>query len=226
MCAKGLSVKGVTVLQVDQLFAERFVTIASPRSRFGCIIPTTVATGAGEQYLFSDLTQRGAVASLYDFENRKPLFVGVDSRYKFCLLSLVGRDLRVPAARFAFFLEDPAGLDDSERVFALSPEEIALINPNTGTLPIFRTRRDADLTAAIYGRMPVLWNGADEQGNPWKITFKATFFHLTDDSDLFRRRKELEGAGWASWQRIFLWREADAAAVRRKDGASLRSPLE
>ncbi|MFF4480239.1 Eco57I restriction-modification methylase domain-containing protein [Streptomyces sp. NPDC001520] len=203
LCAKGLSVKGVTVLQVDQLFAERFATIANPRSRFGCIIPTTVATGAGAQYLFSDLTRRGAVAALYDFGNRKQLFAGVHSSYKFCLLFLAGRDLRESTAQFAFFLEDPADLDDSERVFSLSPEEISLINPNTGTLPIFRTRRDADLTAAIYGRMPVLWAGAEEQENPWKITFKATFFHLTDDSDLFRKRKELEGAGWELHGNVF-----------------------
>ena len=70
----------------------------------------------------------------------KPLFPGVDSSYKFCLLSLTGKALREPAARFAFFLLDYAELDDPDRVFDLSPEELALINPNTGTLPIFRNR--------------------------------------------------------------------------------------
>ncbi|MER7696831.1 DNA methyltransferase [Streptomyces sp. NPDC096095] len=202
LCGRGLSVKGVTVLQFDQLFAERFATIAAPRSRYGCIIPTAIATGAGSQYLFSDFTRRGAVAALYDFENRKPLFEGVDSRYRFCLLSLAGRGLREPVARFAFFLEDPAHLGDSERVFALSPREIALINPNTGTLPIFRTRRDADLTAAIYQRIPVLWNEAEKGGNPWGIFFKR-MFDMTDDSDLFCTRVELEGQGWELRGNVF-----------------------
>lgn len=202
LCAKGLTAKGVNSLQTDQLFAERFATIAAPRSRFGCILPTAIATGAGAQYLFSDFTRRGAVAALYDFENRKPLFVGVDSRYKFCLLSLVGRDLREPAARFAFFLDDPADLHDAERGFALSPEEIALINPNSGTLPIFRTRRDADLTADIYRRIPVLWNETERGGNPWGITFKR-LFDMTDDSDLFRTREELEGESWELCGNVF-----------------------
>ena len=80
LCAKGLTVKGVNSLQTDQLFAERFATIAAPVGRIGCIIPTAIATGAGGQYLFRDFTERGAVASLYDFENRKPLFVGVHCR--------------------------------------------------------------------------------------------------------------------------------------------------
>ncbi|MEU1378725.1 Eco57I restriction-modification methylase domain-containing protein [Streptomyces albidoflavus] len=202
LCGKGLTIKGVNSLQTDQLFAERFATIAAPRSRFGCIVPTAIATGAGAQYLFSDFTRRGAVAALYDFENRKSLFVGVDSRYKFCVLALVGRELREPAARYAFFLEDPVDLGDAERVFALSPEEITLINPNTGTLPIFRTRRDADLTVGIYRRVPVLWNEGEREGNPWGITFKR-LFDMTDDSDLFRTRDELEREGWELHGNVF-----------------------
>ncbi|MFG2064898.1 Eco57I restriction-modification methylase domain-containing protein [Micromonospora sp. NPDC048871] len=203
LCAKGLTVRGVTMLQMDQLFAERFASIVAATGRVGCIIPTAIATGAGAQHLFSDLTRRGGIAALYDFENRKPLFVGVDSRYKFCLLSLAGRDLREPAAKFAFFLLDATDLDDVERVFTLSPEEVALINPNTGTLPIFRSRRDADLTAAIYHRLPVLWNESRPDGNPWDITFKATFFHMTDDSDLFRTREQLEAEGWELRGNVF-----------------------
>ena len=104
LCAKGLTLMGVTKLQIDQLFAERFAAIAAPAGRVGCIIPTAIATGAGGQYLFRDFAERGAVASLYDFENRKPLFPDVHRSYSFCLLSLVGKALREPAARYAFFL--------------------------------------------------------------------------------------------------------------------------
>ena len=120
LCAKGLTAPGVNSLQTDQLFAELFATIVAPIGRVGCIIPTAIATGAGGQYLFDAFTRRGAVASLYDFENRKQLFPGVDARYKFCLLSLAGKALREPAARFAFFLLDVIELDDLDRVFALS----------------------------------------------------------------------------------------------------------
>ena len=155
-CSKGLTAPGVNSLQSDQLFAERFAALATPMGRVGCIIPTAIATGAGGQFLFGEFTRRGAVASLYDFENRRQLFGDVDSRQKFCLLSLTGKGTREPAARYAFFLLDVADLDDHSRVSALSPEDIAAINPNTGTLPIFRNRRNADLTAAIYRRIPVL----------------------------------------------------------------------
>lgn len=204
LCGKGLTVKGVNSLQTDQLFAERFASITAPEGRFGCIIPTAIATGAGAQHLFSDLTRRGAIASLYDFENRKPLFVGVHSSYKFCLLSMTGRDLREPAAKFAFFLEGTTDLDDSKRAFALSPEEITLISPNTGNLPIFRSRRDADLTVAIYSHIPVLWGESKKRNNPWSIDFVPTPFHMTDDSDLFRKRERLEAEGWELRGNVFV----------------------
>jgi hypothetical protein len=70
------------------------------------------------------------------------------------------------------------------------------INPNTGTLPIFRARRDADLTTAIYGRSRFCWNETEKGGNPWRMVFKATLFHMTDDSDLFRTRAAFESKGW------------------------------
>ncbi|MFE9691909.1 Eco57I restriction-modification methylase domain-containing protein [Micromonospora sp. NPDC005806] len=203
LCAKGLTVKGVNSLQTDQLFTERFASIVAPQGRLGCIIPTAIATGAGAQHLFSGLSGSGRIASLYDFENRKPLFVGVHSSYKFCLLSATGRHLSEPSAQYAFFLEDATDLDDADRVFALSSGEISLINPNTGTLPIFRSRRDADLTAAIYSRIPVLWNERDRRGNLWSITFK-NHFNMTDDSDLFRTREQLEAEGWQLHGNVFI----------------------
>ncbi|MFF7853216.1 Eco57I restriction-modification methylase domain-containing protein [Streptomyces sp. NPDC007904] len=217
LCAKGLTVKGVNSLQTDSLFAERMTTIVAPEGQHGLILPTAIATGAGSQYLFSSFTQRGALVSLYDFENKRPKspalpkggkwFESVHSSYKFCLLSLTGPALREPAARLGFFLGDITDLDDANRVFALSPEDLALINPNTGTLPVFRTRRDAELTTSIYRRVPVLWAEERRNGNPWGVTFKR-LFDMTDDSDLFRTRAELEADGWQLEGNVFVQAEA------------------
>lgn len=202
LTGRGLSIKGVNSLNLDHLFAERFTALAAPTGRVGCIIPTSIATGAGAQYLFGDLTQRGAITHLYDFENRKEIFEGVHLGQRFCLLSLVGHALREPAAAFAFFLLEDVDLDEPDRVFALSPEEITLMNPNTGNLPAFRTRRDADLTAAIHRRIPVLWNEQQRGGNHWQIRFNR-LFDMTDDSDLFHTREQLERDGWDLHGNIF-----------------------
>ncbi|MFJ8715759.1 Eco57I restriction-modification methylase domain-containing protein [Streptomyces violaceus] len=212
LCAKGLTVKGVNSLQTDTLFAERMANVVAPEGRFGLILPTAIATGAGSQYLFADFTQRGVLASLYDFENRRPKsptlpqggkwFESVHSSYKFCLIALTGRATRADASRIGFFLSEIADLEDANRVFAVDPEDLARISPNTGTLPVFRTQRDADITADVYRRVPVLWNEGDQQGNRWSLTFK-NLFNTTDDSDLYRTREELDAEGWELRGNVF-----------------------
>ena len=58
--------------------------------------------------------------------------------------------------------------DVPARRFALAADEVLLLNPNTGTLPVFRTRRDAEITLACYRRHPVLIRdgGAQPLGAP------------------------------------------------------------
>ncbi|MGQ4485896.1 DNA methyltransferase [Streptomyces sp. SAS_281] len=190
-------------IKTDPVFAEQGRGLTSPQGRMGVIVPTGIATDATTQYFFKDLVVRGAIAALYDFENAAPLFPDVHRSFKFSILSLTGQALREPAARFSFFLHDPVELDDPERVFALTPEEITLLNPNTGTCPIFRSRRDAEITLGIYRRVPILINEGELQGNPWGVSFMQGLFNMTSDSHLFRSRDELEADGWVLEGNVF-----------------------
>src|SRR5690606_59228 len=63
-------------------------------------------------------------------------------------------------------------------------EDITRLNPNTGTLPVFDYKRNADITIGIYRRVPVLWRQSPEH-NPWRLSFLA-MLHMANDSDLFR----------------------------------------
>ncbi len=185
------------------VFAEGSRSLVNERGRMGMILPTGIATDATTQFYFKDLVQRGSLASLFDFENAKPLFEGVHRSFKFCLLTLTGRDDRVAQAQFAFFAHDPSDLLKDNARFELTPEEIQLLNPNTGTCPIFRTRRDAEITLGIYRRVPVLINENDPvNGNPWGIKF-MTMFHMSNDSHLFHTRDELEADGWTLNGNVF-----------------------
>lgn len=195
LCQKGLSTKGVNSLFLDHLFAERLITILQRGGRLGAIVPTSIATGAGAAPLFEDLARRRVISSLYDFENRRKTFVGLHASYKFCLLTVLADEQRETVARFGFFMQDVSDVDIPERTFTLAPAEILLISPNTGNIPIFRTRRDANLTTAIHRRFPVLCEETDRSANPWGLSFK-NLFNSTDDSDLFRDAQALEDDGW------------------------------
>lgn len=195
---------GVGRIKTDPLFAEQGRVILTADGRFGMVLPTGIATDFTTRDFFKDLVVTGALASLFDFENREKVFPAVDSRQKFALLTLAGRATRVPQAEFAFFLHDAADLARDGVRFELTPEEITLLNPNTGTCPIFRTRRDAEITLGIYRRVPVLVNENDpENGNPWGVSFKQGLFNMTSDSHLFHTREELEDDGWVLNGNVF-----------------------
>ncbi|MEU8215604.1 DNA methyltransferase [Micromonospora taraxaci] len=183
-------------IKTDPVFVEQARKLTGPHGRMGIIVPTGIATDATTQFFFKDLVLNGSIAALYDFENRSGLFPAVDSRMKFSILSLVGRGLREPAAEFAFFLRDPSELNEAGKAFTLTPEEITLLNPNTGTCPVFRSRRDAEITLGIYRRVPVLIKEDDPNGNPWGVSFMQGLFNMTSDSHLFHTREDLESDGW------------------------------
>ena len=182
------------------VFAEAIRSLLNEHGRAGCVLPTGIATDDTTKVFFQDVVENRSLVSLYDFENKGVFFPGVHRNYKFSLFAAgSGASPTADRAEFVFFAHSIGELLDPGRRFTLSPEEIALLNPNTRTCPIFRSQADAELTKAIYRRVPVLVRearvGQPEQ-NPWGIRFKQGLFNMTTDSSLFRVREELEGDGW------------------------------
>jgi hypothetical protein len=177
------------------LFAEHFSNLVRPEGRAGVIVPTGIATDSSTSAFFGNLVINRRLAALIDFENREAIFASVHRSYKFSILSMGA----APVANFAFFLTNAQQLEDTERRFTLSSDQIARINPNTKTAPVFRSRADAELTAKIYGRVPVLVEErpAERGGdlNPWGVSFQ-TMFHMSGDSELFMTASQFAAADW------------------------------
>lgn len=187
------------------VFAEAMRGLVNERGRTGCVLPTGIATDDTTKFFFQDVIEKKSLASLFDFENKGIFFPGVHSSYKFCLFT-AGRGPTAERAEFVFFAHAVEDLRDPERRFTLSAEDIGLLNPNTRTCPIFRSRRDAELTKAIYRRVPVLIREARDgrpEENPWGIRFKQGLFNMTSDSHLFRTRDQLDGDGWQLEGNVF-----------------------
>jgi hypothetical protein len=174
------------------LFAELSQSLVRLGGQAGIILPTGIATDALTAPFFGHLVSSQRLAGLIDFENSVPLFEGVHRSFKFCLLTMGSG---VAEAEFSFFLTDPVQLEQPARRFTLSPAQIARINPNTKTAPVFRTRRDAELTAAIYDRVPVVVDKSKaNEGNPWGLTHASTFFDMTRDASFFHSVGELNAS--------------------------------
>ncbi len=185
------------------IFAETMRLVISPTGRVGCIVPSGIATDDTTKFFFRDLMDSQTLVNLYDFENAEAIFIGVHRSYKFCLLTLAGH--AKPAkegAQFAFFLHNVGDLQENERRFILSARDLALINPNTRTCPIFRTKHDLDITKNVYTRVPVLLKEGTTELNPWSVTF-PTVFHMANDSHLFRFYEQLVADSWTLEGNIF-----------------------
>lgn len=190
-------------LNVYAVFAETDCILLNVNGRAGVIVPTGIATDVRTQYFFKDLVNGGSIAALYDFENAAPLFPGVHRSFKFCILSLAGSEMREPEASFAFFLHDPAELESSDKAFVLTPEEISLLSPNTGTCPVFRSRCDAEIALGVYKRTPVLDDKRVPGGNPWDVSF-FRMYDMSHDSHFFSTAEELEFDGWSLEGNVFI----------------------
>jgi len=186
---------GLGKVNTYAVFGEAMKDATAPTGRLGVIVPTGIATDDTTKHFFADCVTSRRLVSLFDFENAAPVFPGVHRSFKFCLLTVAGHERPTEQAEFAFFAHRTADLADKDRRFTLSPEDLALINPNTKTAPIFRSRRDAEITKAIYRRVPVLVREGAADGNPWGVDFQQGLFNMTSDSHLFRTDQELRAEG-------------------------------
>ncbi|MBT9258204.1 MAG: N-6 DNA methylase [Clostridiales bacterium] len=176
------------------VFAELFSQLFRPGGRAGVVLPTGIATDDTNKHFFAALMEARAIVSLWDFKNHRGLFPSVAPDTKFCLFTMQKEGSQHSEPRFAFFLTDHTQIRDERRAFILSLDDLALLNPNTRTCPVFRTREDAELTKKIYRRVPVLMNEHTGE-NPWGVRF-MTMFHMSNDSHLFRTTQELENQGY------------------------------
>ena len=183
-------------INLYSLFVERAQSLVHARGIVGLLTPSGIAADKGAAEFFSSISTSGRLAVLYDFENKKVFFPDIHASFKFCALVFGGEERTFEVSRCAFYLHAISDLEDADRALVLAAEDFSTVNPNTGAAPIFRSRRDADLTTAIYRRQTVL---VDRRSDPpkkaWPVRY-VTMFHMTNDSKLFLRRDELEKQGW------------------------------
>ena len=178
------------------LFVERAMSLVKPGGLVGLLTPSGIYADKTASRFFQRLSGEGRIGGLFDFENRNVFFKDVASRFKFCALIFGGEERRFDRLWCGFFLHDTRSVDDPQRCFPLAPEDFARVNPNTGTAPVFRTRRDADLTRRVYERHPVLVDrSGPEERRAWPVRYHR-MFDMTNDSALFRTAAELESAGF------------------------------
>jgi hypothetical protein len=187
------------------LFTETATAVTQPSGRAGAIVPTGIATDATTQAYFRMLVETRRLVQLLDFRNAG-FFPGVASAQgvRFCVLTIAGT-AQTETATLVFRALTVSETQNPARRVALTHHELLLLNPNTGTCPVFLSRADADLTLAIYKRQPILDRSGVADGNTWRLSFSQGLFNMASDSGLFHTAEKLDRHratfdGWA-WTR-------------------------
>ncbi len=166
------------------LFAELFSSLTAPNGRAGIIVPTGLITDLGTSLFFSDLIDQKRLVQSLAFDNQRRIFPAIHPDTPFTLFTM-GDAKESP--RFGTYLLDIADLDDPRRLCKLTPSEIAAFNPNTRNAPLFRSESDAELSALIHSRIPVLLNTSrGAEGNPWDFDYLTKMFDMASSSAFFR----------------------------------------
>ena len=168
------------------MFAE--LCLSFSKEAWGLVLPTGIAINDSNKSFFAKLIEENRLTTLYDFENREKLFE-IHPEYKFCILVAQQKQDTSRIVNAGFWLRRLDHLLDPRRTYTLQTSDFSRLNPNTKTCPVFRTSRDANLTAKIYKRATILQNENTGE-NPWNIKF-GSMIHMSNDSHLFRTYAQL-----------------------------------
>ena len=182
-------------INLYSLFVERAHALVRPRGMVGLLTPSGIAADMSASHFFRGLSTGGHIKALYDFENGRsryregPFFPDVHRSFKFAAM-IASPERTFEAAHCGFFLQAISEIANPETAFPISAKDFARVNPNTGTAPVFRTRRDMEITTGAYARVPVLVDHALDENYAPQVKY-VRMFDMTNDSNLFHSRSEL-----------------------------------
>jgi hypothetical protein len=190
--SKRFPLTGVGDVNTYGLFAELFLDLQAKTGMAGIILPTGILSDDTSKVFFQELINSERLISAKSFENEEFIFSGLPNVIRFSLLTLSGINNSGPQTSFVFYIRRIEQLSETERFFELDPDDFKQISPNTQTCPVFRSKKDVELTKIFYKRFPILMDeGKGQDGNPWGIRFMR-MFDMANDSNLFKTFDQLE----------------------------------
>lgn len=192
-------------INLYSLFVERAHALIKADGMVGLLVPIGIGADKTSADYISSVTENQQLKAFIAFENkRRWLFKDVHAEDQPTILITSNAGRQYPKFRYAVKLHtipseqfDPTVLMDAKTLQA--------VNPNTGTVPIFRSAEDARLVSAAYARTPVFVRKSGEGDLcDWNTRY-LTMFHMTNDSNLFRQKSELENdeGAWPIGQQRF-----------------------
>lgn len=168
-------------LNLYKLFIEQSFHLLRDGGRAGIVVPSGIYTDLGAMQLRNLLFDSCRITGLFVFENRKRIFEGVDSRFKFAVLSFIKGEKsdRFPVAFMRHNVSDLNHFPNEDDI-RISVPLIKRLSPGSYSIMEFKSPLDIQIAEKMY-KYPLL---GEQLENTWNVKL-TTEFHMTNDSDLF-----------------------------------------
>jgi len=120
------------------LFVELADILICQFGRLGLVVPSGIMTDAQLSSFFAYLVEQQRLASAFTFGRARTYFPQTSTE----MFTLLCVGMTRGSALVGFHLESTLDLKDEDRTYPLLYENLAQVNPNTKTSPVFRTRVD------------------------------------------------------------------------------------
>ena len=171
-----------TDINLYKLFVEQCVNLLSENGECGLVIPSGIYTDLGTKQLREMLFSQTKITGLFCFENRKAIFEGVDSRFKFVVLTFENgnKTLSFPARFMRHDVGELNSFPDDDCIH-ISVDLIKRLSPDSISVMEFKSDLDIFI-AKKMSRFPLLGQKIQDKWN-LKLTQE---FNMTTDSHLFK----------------------------------------
>jgi hypothetical protein len=170
--------KGAGDGNLFRLFVERNLALLAPGGNLSYVLPSALMFEEGSMGLRKHIFAHCELRFFHSFENRKPVFQDVDSRFKFAMMQVVNTppSAATPPTDTAFYLLDPSDLQRPDTHVAYPLATVKALSPDQWALMELRDRTDLPILQKCYSAFPAL-------SAHW-LDFRREL-HMTDDKDLF-----------------------------------------
>ncbi len=162
-------------------FLEQCYNLLKNNGQCGIVIPSGIYTDLGATGLRNLLFNQTKITGLFGFENRKKVFEGVDSRFKFVVLSFEkgGKTSEFPAAFMRHDVNELVKFPKSSSL-RVKTEMIYRLSPDSHSVMEFKSEMDVRIAEKLL-QFPLLGEQID---GVWNLKL-STEFNMTTASHLF-----------------------------------------
>jgi len=175
--------KAGTDINLYKLFLERCYHLLRNGGECGIVIPSGIYTDLGTKQLREMLFSETQVTGLFCFENRKNIFEGVDSRFKFVVLSFEkgGNTKAFPTRFMRHEVKELLAFPNSNDI-ELDVDLIRRLSPDSLSIMEFKSTIDVTI-AEKMAKFPLLYG----ESSGWNFELYGEEIHMNRGSHYFKK---------------------------------------